>query len=294
MRVSDGMVQELGQRAIANARARNAAATSIASSGMRVQKPSDDPVAFAIGRRDTAREQVAVASARTSEYAMSVSIGADQALAEAGDALARARELAVQMASGTYTANERTFAASAARELRLEVLNAANREVDGTYIFGGYRDGAPPFDATTGAYSGDGLVKQVEVAPFLRLPVSVSGATTFGAGTGTDVLATLEALATALDANDPTTVQSLLADIDASAQQINGARVDLGGQIRGFDVTLATAELVQDRSAASRAQQIEADPYRAYSDLVNAERALQAAVGVAARLPFPGLATGGR
>jgi flagellar hook-associated protein 3 FlgL len=288
------MVQELGQRAIANARARNAAATSIASSGMRVQKPSDDPVAFAIGRRDTAREQVAVASARTSEYAMSVSIGADQALAEAGDALARARELAVQMASGTYTANERTFAASAARELRLEVLNAANREVDGTYIFGGYRDGAPPFDATTGAYSGDGLVKQVEVAPFLRLPVSVSGATTFGAGTGTDVLATLEALATALDANDPTTVQSLLADIDASAQQINGARVDLGGQIRGFDVTLATAELVQDRSAASRAQQIEADPYRAYSDLVNAERALQAAVGVAARLPFPGLATGGR
>ena len=49
MRVSDGMVQELGQRAIADARARNAAATSIASSGMRVQKPSDDPVAFAIG-----------------------------------------------------------------------------------------------------------------------------------------------------------------------------------------------------------------------------------------------------
>jgi flagellar hook-associated protein 3 FlgL len=288
------MVQDLGQRAIANARARNAAATSIASSGMRVQKPSDDPVAFALGRRDTAREQVAVASARTSEYAMSVSIGADQALAEAGDALARARELAVQMANGTYTANERTFAASAARELRLEVLNAANREVDGTYVFGGYRDGAPPFDATTGAYSGDGLVKQVEVAPFLRLPVSVSGATTFGAGTGTDVLATLEALATALDANDPAAVQSLLSAIDTSAQQINGARVDLGGQIRGFDVTLATAELVKDRSAASRAQQIEADPYRAYSDLVNAERALQAAVGVAARLPFPGLATGGR
>jgi len=288
------MVQDLGQRAIANARARNATATSIASSGMRVQKPSDDPVAFAIGRRDTAREQVAVASARTSEYAMSVSIGADQALAEAGDALARARELAVQMASGTYTANERTFAASAARELRLEVLNAANREVDGTYVFGGYRDGAPPFDATTGAYSGDGLVKQVEVAPFLRLPVSVSGATTFGAGTGTDVLATLEALATALDANDPTAVQALLPDIDTSAQQINGARVDLGGQIRGFDVTLATAELVKDRSAASRAQQLEADPYRAYSDLVEAERALQAAVGVASRLPFPGLVGGGR
>jgi flagellar hook-associated protein 3 FlgL len=293
VRVSDGMVNDLGQRSIASARARSAAATSIASSGMRVQKPSDDPVAFALGRRDTAREQVAIASARTSEYAMSVSIGADQALAEAGDALARARELAVQMANGTYTANERTFAASAARELRLEVLNAANREVDGTYVFGGYRDGAPPFDATTGVYSGDGLVKQVEVAPFLRLPLSVSGATTFGAGTGTDVFATLEALATALDANDPVAVRATISAIDASAQQINGSRVDLGGQIRGFDVTKATAELVQERSAASRAQQIEADPFRAYSDLLNAERALQGAVSVVSRLPFPGL-VGGR
>jgi flagellar hook-associated protein 3 FlgL len=293
MRVSDGMVQDLGQRAMSSARARSALATSIAASGMRVQKPSDDPVAFALGRRDTAREQVAIASERTSDYAMSVSIGADQALAEAGDALARARELAVQMSNGTYTANERTFAASAARELRLEVINAANREVDGTYVFGGYRDGAPPFDPTTGAYTGDGLVKQVEVAPFLRLPVSVSGATTFGAGTGTDVLATLEALATALDTNDPAAVQALLPDIDTSAQQINGARVDLGGQIRGFEVTKSTAGLVQERSAASRAQQIEADPFRAYSDLLNAERALQGAVSVVARLPFPGL-VGGR
>jgi flagellar hook-associated protein 3 FlgL len=287
------MVQDLGQRAMSSARARSALATSIAASGMRVQKPSDDPVAFALGRRDTAREQVAIASERTSDYAMSVSIGADQALAEAGDALARARELAVQMSNGTYTANERTFAASAARELRLEVINAANREVDGTYVFGGYRDGAPPFDPTTGAYTGDGLVKQVEVAPFLRLPVSVSGATTFGAGTGTDVLATLEALATALDTNDPAAVQALLPDIDTSAQQINGARVDLGGQIRGFEVTKSTAGLVQERSAASRAQQIEADPFRAYSDLLNAERALQGAVSVVARLPFPGL-VGGR
>ena len=294
MRVSDGMVHELGQRAIASARERSSAATSIASSGLRVQKPSDDPVAFALGRRDTAREATATARARTSEYAMSVAIGADQALAETGEALARARELAVQMANGTYTANERTFAAAAARELRLEIVNAANREVDGTYVFGGYRDGAPPFDAVTGAYSGDGQVKEAEVAPYLRLSMSVSGATTFGAGTGTDVLATLEQLATALDANDPDAVRATIAGLDASAQQVNGSRVELGGQIRGFEVTLSTAELVKDRSAASRAEQVETDPYRAYSELLNAERALEAAVAVASRLPFPGLVGGGR
>ena len=289
MRVSDGMLQNLAQRSIETAREKAATASSVASSGVRVHKPSDDPAAHALARRESARESTARASERTADLGLSLTAGADDALAGVGEALSRARELAVQMSNGTLTATERAAGAHEARQLRAEIAGLANTEVEGVHVFAGYRDAAPPFDVATGAYSGDGAVRQLEVTPFLRLPVGVSGATTFGAGTGTDVLATLDAMATALDANDVAGVRSGIDALDASADQVNDARAQLGAQMRSFEGARVGAQVAQDRGAATRARLVEADPYRAYSDLANAERALEAAVTVAARLPFPGL-----
>jgi len=289
MRVSDGMLHDMAQRGIERAREKAASASATASSGLRVQKPSDDPVAHALARRETARESTARSSERTAEHGLSLTAGAEGALAGVTDALGRARELGVQLANGTFTAEDRAAAAYEVRELRHAIAGLANTEVEGVHVFAGYRDAAPPFDQVTGAYSGDGAVRKLEVAPYLRFPVGVSGATTFGAGTGTDVFATLDAMATALDTNDVAGVRASLDGLDASATQVLDARAELGSQMRGFEGARSAAQIAQDRGAATRAQLTEVDPYRAFLQLANAERALEASVAVAARLPFAGL-----
>ena len=293
MRVSDGMLQDQALRSIERARDRASTASSVASSGMRVEKPSDDPVAFALARRETARQATAQASERTADHGLALTTGAEGALGGVSDALSRARELAVQMSNGTYSASDRAAVAHEVRGLRSDIASLGNTQVKGQYVFGGYLDSAPPFDAVTGAYSGDNSVPRLEVAPHLHLPIVVPGGTTFGAGSGTDILATLDNLATALDANNITNVRASLTGIDASFQQINDARAELGSQMLAFEGARAGAQVAQDTAATSRAQLVEIDPYRAYSNLANAQTALDAAVSVASKLPFRGLVNSG-
>ena len=293
MRVSDGMLQDQALRSIERARDRASTASSVASSGMRVEKPSDDPVAFALARRETARQATAQASERTADHGLALTTGAEGALGGVSDALSRARELAVQMSNGTYSASDRAAVAHEVRGLRSDIASLGNTQVKGQYVFGGYLDSAPPFDPVTGAYSGDNSVPRLEVAPHLHLPIVVPGGTTFGAGSGTDILATLDNLATALDANNITNVRASLTGIDASFQQINDARAELGSQMLAFEGARAGAQVAQDTAATSRAQLVEIDPYRAYSNLANAQTALDAAVSVASKLPFRGLVNSG-
>ena len=261
---------------------------------MRVEKPSDDPVAFALARRESARQATAQASERSADHGLALTTGAEGALGGVSDALSRARELAVQMSNGTYSASDRAAVAYEVRGLRSEIASLGNTQVKGQYVFGGYLDSAPPFDPVTGVYSGDDQVPRIEVAPHMHLPIIVPGGTTFGASGGTtDILATLDTFATALDANNLTNVRASLTGIDASFQQINDARAELGSQMLAFEGARAGAQVAQDTAATSRAQLVEIDPYRAYSDLANAQTALDAAVSVASKLPFRGLVNSG-
>ena len=51
MRVSDSMISDLARTSVASARDRALSTQRVASSGIRVEKPSDDPTAAALGRR---------------------------------------------------------------------------------------------------------------------------------------------------------------------------------------------------------------------------------------------------
>ena len=288
MRVSDTMLFQQSRRRLEAARTAAAEAQGRAASGLRVAAPSDDPLAASLARRESARIARADAGLRTVDAGKMALEAADSALDHVGTLLARAREVAVQSANATVGAEERRGAAREIEPLRQQVIALGNIEAGGRYVFGGYLDGAPPFDAA-GVYSGDGAVRDLEVAPGVRLASGVSATKTFGIGAGTDVLAVLETLRVALDANDVPTVASSLDALAASTSQIAEARADLGASMNAFDVAQAAAGRSRDRAVADRQRLVEVDPFDAYSDLARAERALEAAVQVATQLPLPGL-----
>ncbi|MBI2896543.1 MAG: flagellar hook-associated protein FlgL [Deltaproteobacteria bacterium] len=288
MRVTDTMLFEAQRRRLGDARNTAAGAQERASTGMRVSRPSDDPLAASLARRETARIARAESSLRAADAGRILLDAADSALDQVGTLLARAREIAVQAANDTLGAEERRGAAREIEQIRETVIALGNTEASGSYVFGGYIDGSPPFDAA-GNYLGDGQVRRLEVAPNVLLETGVSATTTFGVGVGTDVIATLETLRVALDANDAPTIVLQLDELSAANAQVQEARSSLGASMNAFDVARSAATLAKERATSDRKRLVEVEPLDAYSDLARAQQALEAAVQVATQLPLPGL-----
>jgi flagellar hook-associated protein 3 FlgL len=288
MRVSDRQLYDASAASLVAARQRADELRTQALHQRKVFTPSDDPVAAARAQRE------ATTIARAAMHSRSIDAGvaslqlADGALSQATDLVSRIRELTVQAANATLSVEERNIAASEIGALYASLLDIANTSHGDRYVFGGFLDGAAPFDAN-GTYNGDTNVKELEVAPNTRLAAGVTGDRVFGAAGGVDVFTTISALQTALASNDVATVRSSLGGLDSAIAQINDARGVLGGQLNAFEVSQAVVDRSEDQAALRREDLIGVDVAETYLDLKQAEQALSAAVQIASQLPLPGL-----
>jgi flagellar hook-associated protein 3 FlgL len=279
VRVTDGSLFDTALRGIQRAQRRAAAAQEVVSSGLRVSRPADDPTAAALARRAKTRLARAESSLRTADAGFSFAAEAESALGKVGELLARARELAVELGNDTYDATDRAAAAFEVDELRRAALALANTEIGGVYVFAGFRTGTPPF-TPAGAYVGDDGTRELEVAPGVRVQAGFPGRDAFAPGAGVDVFATLDALAGALRANDAAAVRASLGPLGRGTEQILEARARAGAQMDAFETARGAAMRVRDSALAERARLVEADPFESVSELVKAQRAVEAAVAV--------------
>src|SRR5579864_1367403 len=147
----------------ATASERLAQLTQMASSGLKVSQPSDDPSAYAsIVQRDA---QIATVQARSS--AATTAAGdldlAGNVFNQATTLMEQVRALAVQGANGTQSASSRAGIASQVDSLRQQLIALANTQGSSGYLFGGTKSSSPPFDAS-GNYLGNAGVTHVEIA----------------------------------------------------------------------------------------------------------------------------------
>ncbi|GAA0562672.1 flagellar hook-associated protein FlgL [Halomonas salifodinae] len=153
------------------------------ASGKRVSKPSDDPQAAsrAVG--------VDQAKAVTQQY-MDARVSARNALSQsesvlnsASDGITRAKTLLLQASSDTLGDVDRNSVASELKGLYESLLGQANStDGNGRYLFGGYRDNAPPFAKDAGGqvqYEGDTRNREQQIDASRKMPVTDSGADIF-------------------------------------------------------------------------------------------------------------------
>jgi flagellar hook-associated protein 3 FlgL len=257
-----------------------------------VQKPSDDPVATSLAIRARAKEVRAQANQRQIDAGSALVASQDAALGDIAEVLRRVQELAVEASTDTLGASERATIAKEVDALRQQVLALANTEMDGHYVFAGYPDDVPPFDAA-GVYSGDGSVRELEVAPGVRVAAGVSGDSTFGVSSGIDVFTTLEQLQFAMETNDVTGIRAGLDAVGRVHTQVVDARADVGAKMNAFDAARSIAERTEDQAATRQSELLAIDPVDAVMELKQAQDALDLATQLAAQIPRPGLGTGG-
>jgi flagellar hook-associated protein 3 FlgL len=283
MRVTNQMIFDFATYSIDQASARSEQATEVASTGIRVQHPWDDP---------TAAGQIVTNQANASQFdVISTAVGrasdelqlADTSLSGVGNILTRASELAVQLSNSTYSAGDRAGAAAEIQQLFNQAVGDLNVQSGNRYLFGGNKDGTPPFDPS-GNYNGDSAVRQVQVAPGVYEDASVRADVAIkGVGGGVDVLGTLSSFAAALGSNDVTQIQAAVGSLSQALTQVSTARSQLGSNM---SVIESAQSVAQARSAAAQKQVSDlsnADVFDSTTKLAQAEQALNVTLTASAK-----------
>lgn len=291
MRVSDSAKFETIRRNVTRAQSEMLKAQEQAGSGLRVAKPSDDPVAAAAARRENSRKALGEAGITTADAATDQLSGADNALDDVYTGLTRARELALQAATDTTSAENRTALAQEMRKIREQMVSLGNTKVGGKYVFAGYRDQTAPFELD-GTFVGDGTTKEVQPVPGMRVSASISGAEVFGNGSGNDVFSTLDSLVSAFESNDSAATRAQLDNLQQNQDRVSQARSTIGAMMDSVELGRNVAEQQQVRATNQIHNLTEMDAVYAATNLLQAKNALEAALAIAQQIP-PGLAQRG-
>jgi flagellar hook-associated protein 3 FlgL len=149
------------------------------STGKRVNKPSDDPVAAArilkldqeLSRIETYQRNAGLAENRLQQE--------ESALASSVDVIQRIRELTVQAGNGSLSPNDRKSISSEMKERIGQLANIANtRDASGEYIFSGFQGSTAAFgkDASgSWVYQGDEGLRVLEIDDGVTVPISDHG-----------------------------------------------------------------------------------------------------------------------
>ncbi len=174
------------------------------ASGLRVQKPSDDPVAA------VKIMQLAQSKSANTQYGTNISATTtrleqeEQALADSESILQRVHELAVQSNSSALSYADRQSIVTELGELNKQLLDVANRkDANNEFLFSGL-SGTQPFmrnASNSVSYAGDDATRSLQIGDsqyiqygnsglqvFMNVPQGngtfVTGATSTNAGTG--------------------------------------------------------------------------------------------------------------
>jgi flagellar hook-associated protein 3 FlgL len=282
VRVTDQMLYDTAARDAGRARDRMEEASRQVATGARFEHPGEDPVSagMLVPQRISEARYGAILS--STGRANDEITSADNALSGLGDLFSRARELAVQFANSTYNASQRTVGANEVSTIFQNALALLNTRVDSRYIFGGNLDASPPFD-TAGNYLGDAAVRLIEIAPGVLQNVSVrADVLAKGVGGGTDALAALQNLATALSNDDLAGIQATLDPLDESIAQVANGRTQAGAIESVLDAAGAAARTARDAEKERASHEVDADAVDSASKLALAQRALDASLSAAA------------
>jgi flagellar hook-associated protein 3 FlgL len=287
MRVSDSMVFANMKRNVALRQTEYAQAQERAVTGHKVLAPSDDPFAYAQARGETANHARAEGYQRTIGIAKPSLESADSALFEVDRVMGRIRDIAVEGANDVMTISDRQTLSQELTSLRDQLVTLGNSQAGDRFVFGGYKDSTPPYDAV-GAYTGDTAVQQVEVARGVTVPLGMTGEQVFGTA-GNDIFTTITNLQTALGSNVGANVTAVISEVDTRLELMRTAHSQVGVQMNAADVAESVAIRNQDLALAAHSNLIDNDAADAYTDLIRAQTALTAAIQIAGQLPPPGL-----
>ncbi len=235
----------------------NALATSIQrlSSGLRVNSAKDDAAGLAIAERMNAQVRGMNVAIRNANDGISLAQTAEGALGKVGDMLQRMRELAVQSANATNSADDRASLQKEFGELQKEVTRVLEgTKFNGTALFTG--SGSLTFQVGAGTSTLD----QIDVTN-ANLTGGSAGTTGAALGTAKIALATVTTASSIAGSGSvgAAAARNAIADIDKTLDFVNSQRATYGAVQNRFESAIATLQVNVENQAAARGRIMDTD-----------------------------------
>ena len=269
MRVSNDTLRSAFLAALDDARSRVLQTQEQVSTGLRVNAPSDDPVAAArIAHLDASLTRLDQYHANAGFARNQLGLE-EEAVSEVIGTLQRVRELMLQANNASASSGDRDIIAAEIRQHRDALLAIANTtDVDGRHLFGGYRESTTPFTVGPGGnviYNGDQGQRTLQISDSRFVAINDSGADVFqripqgngtfvlsagAANTGTGTLATSSVLTPAAWVPDTYTV-TFLTPTSYEVRDGGNALITAGAFAPSQSLTFAGIEMRIDGTPAA-------------------------------------------
>ena len=295
MRVSTLMMYQQNMSGITNSQSEWLKYGEQMSTGKRVNRASDDPVAAsqAVVLSQAQAQNAQFATART--FATQRVSTEESTLKQVTTAIQSAQEKIVYAANGTLSDDDRASLATDLQGIRDQLLNLANStDGNGRYIFAGYKTDTPPFDSK-GQYVGGDINVEQQVDSSRSMVIGHTGDLIFDSVTSnakpdadknifTALDTAIAALNTPVADADDTVKDTTAAAIDRTNRSLSNSlnnvltvRAELGTQLNELDKLDALGD---DRALAQTQQMsnlVDVDWNSTISNYTMQQTALQAA-----------------
>lgn len=260
--------------------------------GKRISRPSDDPVIAMKGINY--RTQVAEIEQykRNTGEVHNWMDNSDAALDKATQAMQRIRELAVQASNSTYGDEERASIKEEVEQLEEYLVDIANTNVNGKYIFNGTNTGTAPVEIVDGKVTGNFHTDsvEIEVSKGISIQANVDASAIFDEE---GFFGTISKLMEALEANggadDLIEVGESLIDLDTQINDLINGRANLGARMNRLE--LIEHRLDEQKVIATRTMSENEDVHfeEAITNLITQESLHRAALAAGSRVIQPTL-----
>lgn len=255
-----------------------------ASTGSKVNRASDDPLAVAEAERLRSSQARFDIEKRMMSYAKNLMAQGESAIGSGIAAMQEAREIVIGARNGIRSGDDWKSMAEKITHIRNELFSLANhQDHEGGYVFGGPGTDKPPFspERSPEYVAAPGLRQNGLNVPFT---LSLDGGRIF-MGFGQDgqgsVFEELDKIAYALSNPDPNTDKVLsdgLGMIDKGLGQMEVARSSLGEQMRILDSRDRVLSSGEMSTAKRRSDLVDTDYAEVLSDTQSRSLALRAAM----------------
>lgn len=193
------------------------------SSGMSMQRASDDPLAWAKASQLHQRESSFSLYASNSILMEGRLTALEQGLVTAGDILQSASELSVSASDGTLSTSDKAVMAEQADQLLEHFVANANAQYNGVNLFGGTQTSESPYEITRDAdgaitaisYSGSTSSATVAISDGVNVPAQLVGS---DAQSGIFVSDEVDAFSALIDLRDALKAGENLAESDIQSR----------------------------------------------------------------------------
>lgn len=289
MRVTQGMLASNSLRHVSNSYGLLGKYQDQLATGKKITKPSDDPVVAMKGMHYRSNlTEIEQYKRNLSELYLWMD-NSEASMDHVSNAMQRVRELVLQGKNGTYEEQDRVAIAREIEQIKKDIVNVANTQLAGRYIFNGTDVSTPPVKDSTGTEAPQVSLNAneytIEVSRGIQLKANVNPENLFSQ----KLFDTLQSIQNTFDGKSSESFDQLLVELDQQMDTMAAERSELGARYNRLEMLesrISLQEVIANRIISDNE---DADIERVITDLTTQESVHRAALAVGARIIQPTL-----